>query len=114
MKTKIVGIFVCMLLLTMVIPITGDIESTYNITNPNNRDTGKTYEEYYVQFSIFGTTLLSIEPIANSLKTAIEAQDRDLLSWVIIHIKKDFERDLKNPEGSWQIIIQYKFELEDK
>lgn len=81
------------------------------VANPNNKDTGNTYEENRVQFSIFGEKLSDIEPISTDLKDKIgDPANYSFSTHTLIVISKDFENDFK-VENVWQINIQYFYEI---
>lgn len=81
------------------------------VTNNNNGDTARRYEENPIQFSLFAEKLSVIEPIADALKTAIEsASYSDISGWKLITLRKQFENDFK-ADDVWQINLQYYFEI---
>ena len=50
--------------------LTGEFCVISLVTNPINRDTEKEYDEYFLQFSIVGETLTTLETMENDLRSA--------------------------------------------
>jgi hypothetical protein len=84
-------------------------------SNPYNRDTGQQYEEYYINFSIFGKLLSEIETIENEIRilySEIPTTFKTFLStyglsgWRIVS-----GASLKEDDEYWHNILIVQFEI---
>lgn len=88
------------------------------VTNPQYRDTGTSFDEYYLQFTLYGDMLADLETIEAEIcaiwdycKTAIDAL---LTNWQYVGGFRQHRENRFVDDKYWQNFIRYKLELEPK
>jgi hypothetical protein len=76
-------------------------------------DSGTQQENSRVQFSFFGTTLSTLETIANNFKTKFDFGETSLTvsGYSVLRIDRTLDLPPRKENKVWQIILEYEFQL---
>jgi hypothetical protein len=85
------------------------------VAQPVTRDTGKEYNDFFIQISLVGKTLATLETLEAAVKVALEGGTVTLTDHNAVQLRQLSGGANRREVGNyWQIILEYKLTLDEK
>lgn len=83
------------------------------VTNASARDSGSEFEESYVQINFYHNTASAAETMYDDFKNKfVRSEFENLTGYKLVLLHRQFDRGPKKINENWQLISQYKIELQ--